>query len=112
VGGINDPFLQVFILRLLRVLGRGNAEASDAMSDVLAQVATNTDSARNAGNAILYECVQVRWRVVQWGAPSFLCWCMLCCALWVLSQRVGMWLAGRPNPALVHSRATIWFTSM
>ncbi|KAI7839019.1 hypothetical protein COHA_007161 [Chlorella ohadii] len=58
VGGINDPFLQVAILRLLRVLGRGNAEASDAMSDVLAQVATNTDSARNAGNAILYECVQ------------------------------------------------------
>lgn len=58
VGGINDPFLQVAILRLLRVLGRGSAEASDAMSDVLAQVATNTESARNAGNAILYECVQ------------------------------------------------------
>lgn len=38
VGGINDPFLQVAILRLLRVLGRGSAEASDAMSDVLAQV--------------------------------------------------------------------------
>ncbi|KAI3433299.1 hypothetical protein D9Q98_003118 [Chlorella vulgaris] len=58
VGGINDPFLQVSLLRLLRVLGHGNAEASDAMSDVLAQVATNTDSARNPGNAILYECVQ------------------------------------------------------
>jgi AP-1 complex subunit gamma-1 len=49
----------VAILRLLRLLGRGSAEASDAMSDVLAQVATNTDSARNPGNAILYECVQV-----------------------------------------------------
>ena len=109
VGGINDPFLQVAILRLLRLLGRGSAEASDAMSDVLAQVggwlmsgcscrqyvqvlwrwpaacltaalcrpaealhhgtlpplgsaqvATNTDGSRNAGNAILYECVQVR----------------------------------------------------
>jgi AP-1 complex subunit gamma-1 len=48
----------VAILRLLRLLGRGSAEASDAMSDVLAQVATNTDSARNPGNAILYECVQ------------------------------------------------------
>ena len=59
VGGINDPFLQVAILRLLRVLGRGSAEASDAMSDVLAQVATNTDASRNPGNAILYECVQV-----------------------------------------------------
>ncbi|KAL4431277.1 hypothetical protein ABPG75_006533 [Micractinium tetrahymenae] len=58
VGGINDPFLQVAILRLLRVLGRGSADASDAMNDVLAQVATNIDSSRNAGNAILYECVQ------------------------------------------------------
>lgn len=38
VGGINDPFLQVAILRLLRLLGRGNADASDAMNDVLAQV--------------------------------------------------------------------------
>ena len=38
VGGINDPFLQVGILRLLRLLGRGDATASDAMSDVLAQV--------------------------------------------------------------------------
>ena len=28
------------------------------MSDILAQVATNTEGARNAGNAILYECVQ------------------------------------------------------
>lgn len=52
-----SPVLQ--LLRLLRVLGRGSADASDAMSDVLAQVATNTESARNAGNAILYECVQV-----------------------------------------------------
>lgn len=46
------------MLRLLRLLGKGNAEASDTMSDVLAQVATNTEVARNAGNAILYECVQ------------------------------------------------------
>ncbi len=46
------------MLRLLRVLGAGNASASDAMSDILAQVATNTEGTRNAGNAILYECVQ------------------------------------------------------
>ena len=38
VGGTNDPFLQVATLRLLRLLGRGDATASDAMSDVLAQV--------------------------------------------------------------------------
>jgi AP-1 complex subunit gamma-1 len=58
VGGIADPFLQVKILRLLRVLGAGSADASDQMSDVLAQVATNTEGARSAGNAILYECVR------------------------------------------------------
>ena len=45
-------------LRLLRVLGAGSAQASDAMSDILAQVATNTEGARNAGSAILYEAVQ------------------------------------------------------
>eukprot|EP00873_Tetraselmis_striata_P041901 jgi/Tetstr1/462165/TSEL_007230.t1 len=58
VGGLNDPYLQCSILRLLRLLGKGSSEASDTMSDILAQVATNTEPTRNAGNAILYECVQ------------------------------------------------------
>lgn len=58
VGGITDPFLQVKILRLLRVLGEGSPEASDAMSDTLAQVATSTESNRNSGYAIQYEAVQ------------------------------------------------------
>ncbi|GAA0185141.1 membrane traffic protein [Lithospermum erythrorhizon] len=40
--------LQIRFLKLLRVLGDGDADASDFMNDILAQ---------NAGNAVLYECV-------------------------------------------------------
>jgi AP-1 complex subunit gamma-1 len=40
-------------------LGRGDPVASDQMSDILAQVASTVDASRNAGNAVLYECVQV-----------------------------------------------------
>ncbi|KAF7829380.1 AP-1 complex subunit gamma-2-like [Senna tora] len=58
VGGITDPFLHIRLLKLLRVLGEGDADASDCMNDILAQVATKTESNKVAGNAILYECVQ------------------------------------------------------
>uniref|UniRef100_A0A5B6Z6S4 AP-1 complex subunit gamma n=1 Tax=Davidia involucrata TaxID=16924 RepID=A0A5B6Z6S4_DAVIN len=58
VSGITDPFLHIRLLRLLRVLGQGDADASDCMNDILAQVATKTESNKNAGNAILYECVE------------------------------------------------------
>ena len=57
VNGITDPFLQVKILRLLRTLGRGDHRTSEQINDILAQVATNTDSAKNVGNSILYESV-------------------------------------------------------
>uniref|UniRef100_A0A671DR68 Adaptor related protein complex 1 subunit gamma 2 n=1 Tax=Rhinolophus ferrumequinum TaxID=59479 RepID=A0A671DR68_RHIFE len=46
ISGVSDPFLQVQILRL-----------SDSMNDLLAQVATNTDTSRNAGSAVLFETV-------------------------------------------------------
>ncbi|KAF5741055.1 AP-1 complex subunit gamma-2-like isoform X2 [Tripterygium wilfordii] len=58
IAGITDPFLHIRLLKLLRVLGQGDADASDLMNDILAQVATKTESNKNAGNAILYECVE------------------------------------------------------
>ena len=58
VSGITDPFCQVKIMTLLRQLGKDDTDASEHMNDVLAQVATNTETSKNAGNAILYECVQ------------------------------------------------------
>ncbi|KAF4712226.1 hypothetical protein FOZ63_025351 [Perkinsus olseni] len=58
VGGITDPFLQVKILRTMRMLTDLTQPLAEDVSDVLAQVATNTEGAKNAGNAVLYECVR------------------------------------------------------
>jgi len=50
--------LFIYLVETTNLTGQKNAEASETMNDVLAQVATNTESNRNAGNAILYECVK------------------------------------------------------
>ncbi|XP_005377123.1 PREDICTED: AP-1 complex subunit gamma-like 2 isoform X2 [Chinchilla lanigera] len=57
ISGVSDPFLQVQILRVLRILGRNHEESSETMNDLLAQVATNTNTSRNAGSAVLFETV-------------------------------------------------------
>lgn len=58
IAGVTDPFLQVKIIQLLRKLAVAHPSTSEEINDVLAQVATNTESTKNPGNAILYECVQ------------------------------------------------------
>ena len=57
--GIVDPFIQVKILKVLRIFAQDPSIVSpDELNDILAQIATNTDSSKNSGNAVLYECVQ------------------------------------------------------
>ena len=54
VGGITDPFLQIRVLRLLRILGQGDADSSDIMSDILAQVNTSFYIIQNDANKKLH----------------------------------------------------------
>ena len=42
---------------MFRLIGRSDAQSSEMMNDILAQVATNTDSSKNVGNSILYETI-------------------------------------------------------
>ena len=56
IGGVTDPFLQVRLIKLLCKLTL--AQPTEETCDCLAQVSTNTDSAKNAGNSVLYECVK------------------------------------------------------
>ncbi|KAJ1922170.1 clathrin associated protein complex large subunit [Mycoemilia scoparia] len=55
VGGVVDPFLQVSYLKLLRILSQ-DADVAEQINDVLTLVATQTDSSKNVGTAVLYEC--------------------------------------------------------
>ena len=116
VGGVTDPFLQAKGLRLLGVLGKGNAEASDMMSDVLAQVASNIESGRNASNAVLYECVQVRAALCCAGPPR-----ASLCIVWpdlarteghALAVRAAAAVAALPSGAPSSSRAAVAQTIM
>lgn len=48
INGITDPFLQIRLLRLLRLLGKNDADVSDIMSDILAQVSNHHNSVFSA----------------------------------------------------------------
>lgn len=50
VCNITDPFLQVKILRLLRVLGRGDPQTSEQINDILAQVQKSLKSLMDGTN--------------------------------------------------------------
>lgn len=56
VAGITDPFLQVKLLRTLKILHQNDAQPDDAVGDAIAQVVSATDSARSPGCAVLLEC--------------------------------------------------------
>ena len=58
IGNVVDPFLQASSLALLQQLGHRDVVSSEAMNDILAQLATVTDTSKNAGHAIVYECVR------------------------------------------------------
>lgn len=58
IGGVTDPFLQVHLLELLRTVTRFDKKMPEDVSDTLTQIATSTESNKNPGNAVLYECVR------------------------------------------------------
>jgi AP-1 complex subunit gamma-1 len=63
VGGVKDPFLQVKILELFGYIGHKNEESTDEMSDILAHIATNTETTKNPGNSVLSECARTVMRI-------------------------------------------------
>lgn len=63
MGGVKDPFLQVKILELFGYIGHKNEDATDEMSDILAHIATNTETSKNPGNSVLSECARTIMRI-------------------------------------------------
>lgn len=44
-------------------IGKKNEESTDEMSDILAHIATNTETTKNPGNSVLAECARTIMRV-------------------------------------------------
>ena len=68
VTGITDPFLQVKILQVLRVLARGDAQISEQINDILAQVRFKPFPSRRKAISILIftGCYQHRLHQKCW----------------------------------------------
>lgn len=54
---IPAPWIQMNLVRILAILGRGDQAASEGMYEVLAEVMKRADSGINVGYAVVYECV-------------------------------------------------------
>ena len=55
---IPSPWIQMNILRILSLLGRGDQTASEGMYEVLVDAMKRADTGINVGYAIVYECVK------------------------------------------------------
>ena len=55
---IPSPWIQMNILRILALLGRGDQQASEGMYEVLVDAMKRSDTGINVGYAIVYECVK------------------------------------------------------
>ena len=51
------------ILELFGYIGHKNEESTDEMSDILAHIATNTETTKNPGNSVLSECARTIMRI-------------------------------------------------
>jgi AP-4 complex subunit epsilon-1 len=52
------PWMQMKIIRVLSIVGKGDQEASEGMYEMLAETMKRADTGINAGYAIQYECVK------------------------------------------------------
>ena len=57
IGSIHDPFLQVNLLMMMRLIltRTRNLEKIDELVYFLAELSNNTDNTKNSGNSILYQ---------------------------------------------------------
>ncbi|KAI0983293.1 hypothetical protein GJ496_001222 [Pomphorhynchus laevis] len=57
VGGISDPFLQVYLIKCIRKICSVYGQTDELTFEILAQLAGSTEATKNVSNAVLYETV-------------------------------------------------------